>query len=223
MKLANADWTNTLSWDALHPGSLVLEHPNLFLQVVSDLTEQMDGEEGKLIFSTGLDQISLAKDALLIRDLWSVDVNQKKLLNGVLAKLKSLAREEYEVEIQHILSKLNQLMEGILQTSMLPLVWDDTPDVQTIFKVMGLQLENVEDPVERLVDYVRLAQEFLHTKLVVLVGARGFLTYDCASALCEDFRSAELPVLFVDGTVYPLLPGEKRLLIDSDYCELLLP
>ena len=220
MKLAYPEWTTVLEWDALHPGSLVIEHPQTYLSVVSDLTAQEEGE-GALIFSEKGQILSLKKSALLIRDLWSVDVNQKKLLNGVLGELKKLAREEYEADVQKLLFDLSALLTSLAQDTMLPLIWEEQPDIMSLLKAMDVRLESADSPFDRLLDYVDLAQAYLHTKLVVLIGVRTFLTAEEFEALCRDFANRELQVLFVDGTAYPMCANEKRLLIDSDRCEML--
>ncbi len=222
MKFAYPDFVNTLSWDALHPASLVLEYPQNYLQIVADLTAQVDGGEGNVIFSENGELISPAKSALLVRDLWSVDVNQKKLLNGVLHSLKQISQEEYYEETQELLQNMMHLVEQLAQDAMLPLVWEDTPDVSVIFKALGVHLDTAEDPFDRLIDYVRLAQEFLQSKLLILAGVRGYFTQDEVTALCRDLAAAEMPVLFIDSVCYPMIAGEVRLVLDTDYCELLL-
>lgn len=221
MKMAHPDWVSVLEWDVLHPGSLVIEHPQTYLRVVSDLTMQEDGE-GEVVFSEKGEILSLKKSALLIRDLWAVDVNQKKLLNGVFGELKKIAREDYEAEVQTIFMEISALLNGLMQDSMLPLLWDEQPDITALFKAMDVKTESVISPFDRLVDYVNLAQAYLHTKLVILVGVRGFLTMSEFEALCGDFANRGMNVLFIDGTAYPMTANERRLLIDFDRCEMLL-
>ena len=221
MKMGHPELMSVLEWDALHPASFVVEHPASFLRYISDLTLQSEGEEGTFVFSEKGQVLPMQKSVLLIRDLWSVDLNQKKLLNGVLGQLKRIAQEEYYSDVQELLAGMSSLLGNLAQEAMLPLLWEEQPDVSAIFKAMGVQLEQSKEPFDRLLDYVILSQEYLHTKLVLLVGVRGFLTKDAFESLCRDFVSRELPVLFVDGTAYPMIKGEKRLLIDSDHCELL--
>lgn len=123
--------------------------------------------------------------------------------------------------MQIIFMEISSLLKDLMQDSMLPLLWEEQPDITTLFKLMDVRMETAGTPFERLLDYVNLAQAYLHTKLVILVGVRGFLTMDEFEALCRDFMSRALCVLFIDGTAYPMLANEKRLLIDSDRCELL--
>lgn len=221
MKMAHPELVSVLEWDALHPGSLIIEHPQTYLRFVCDLTEQESGGDGEIVFSEKGQILSVQKSVLLIRDLWSVDVNQKKLLNGVFGELKRIAREEYEAEVQALLRGMSSLLSDLSCDSMLPLTWEEQPDITALFKAMDLKSDVAAAPFDRLLDYVNLAQMYLHVKLVALVGVRGFLTEAELEALCRDFAVRELPVLFVDGAEYPIAKGERRLLIDSDQCELL--
>ena len=223
MKLANPQWTNTLQWDCCHPGELCLEAPDDYREVVADLTAQETGEEGTLVFSQEGKICALAKEGLLIRDLWSVDVNQKKLLTGVLKQLTAMVQDEYYTEIAELNCRIGELLEHLTQDSMLPLEWDLPSDALPILKAFGVRLEVSEDPFERLVDYVRLSREFLHIHFLVLIGIRSFLSENACDALCRDLSAAGIAVLFVEPSCRSLPENGNRLVIDEDHCELRYP
>lgn len=222
MKLAASSWVNTLQWDACHPGSLILEDPCLFRQAAEDLAKQELGEDGKLVFSEDGELLSLARDGLLIRDLWAMDLNQKKLLTGVQKQLVKIGQEEYFSEILTLQEQLEQLLQGVMKDSMLPLLWDPPANILPFLKAVSLRLETPEDPFERLIDLVRLSREFLHIRFLVLLGQRAFLTERECCALCRDLANAQVPVLFIDSGVRYRMAGERQLILDLDHCELLL-
>ncbi len=222
MKLANNHWCSTLEWDTTHPGSLILEKPEDYREIVGDLSAQSNGGEGILVFSDQGNLFSLGKEGILVRDLWSVDVNQKKLLAGVCRSLTQLVQEEHYQELFSLLQQCETILSALQQESMLPLEWETPVDISPIFKALGVHLEAADDPFERLVDYIRLCQEFLHSRFAVLVGLRSYLTDREWTALCYDFSACGIPVLFVDPAAGALQENEKRLVIDIDRCELIL-
>ena len=222
MKLASPDWNNTLDWDVHHAGCLVLEDPDEYRQVISDLTQQADNREGKLVISIDGEPCSLAKEGLLIRDLWSVDINQKKILTAVQKQLVEIGQEDYYTDVMELIIKTETLVEKVAEDSMLPLCWECPADLGAFMKVFGVRLETTEEPLDRLLDYVRLAREFLHSRFLILTGIRNFLTDDTCAALQRDFTAFEIPVLFIEHTAWPMLEHEHRLVIDTDHCELLL-
>ena len=223
MKLSNPQWSNTLQWGPCHPGELCLEDPDEYRNIVADLTAQEMGEEGTLVFSREGEICSLAKDGLLIRDLWTVDVNHKKLLSGVMKRLASIVQDEYYPEAIDIFRRIGELLEQLSQDSMLPLEWDIPADSQPIMKAFGLRLENAEDPFERLVDYVRLCREYLHIHFVILIGVRDFLSENAWASLCRDLSAAGVAVLFIEPCSRTRSVGCSRLIIDRDHCELRYP
>ena len=223
MKLANPQWVNTLEWDSCHPGELCLEDPEEYRMVTADLTAQEEGEEGELVFSEDGKICSLQKEGILIRDLWNIDVNQKKLLTGVTKQLSAIAQEEYYGESIKILDRIGSLLEDLIRDAMLPVEWDLPTDLIPVMKAFGVRLESSEDPFERLVDYVRLCREYLHTRFLVLIGVRSFLSQEECCCLCRDLSAAGIPVLFVEPVSRPLPENGSRLLVDRDHCELRYP
>lgn len=223
MKLAHPEWNHTLEWDELHPGSLVLEHPLIYRSVTEDLTGQEAGEEGLVVISEENQICSLHQNGFLVRDLWSVDMNAKKLLNGVYRSLNRMVQEEHYNQLIEMQEQMTALMEALSAESTLPLEWKMPDDSLPIFKALGVMLEEDQDPFGRLVDTVRLSKEYLKTRFLVLIGIRSFLTEEETQAFCRDLAAMSVPVLFVDPIEQKRLEGEHRLVIDADRCELSFP
>ena len=221
MKLASPHWINTLEWDECHPAELILENPDDYMAVINDLSLQNEGQDGQLVFSENNDILSIEKHGLLIRDIWGININQRKLLNAVIRKLNIISQEEHYSEALELVNNMEKFLSSIEQESMLPLVWDNPEDITPILKAMGVQIENAAEPIDRLIDYARLSQEFLNTKLIILVGVREVLSDINFTALCRDFISSGLNLLLIEPVAKPILKIEKRLVIDSDHCELL--
>lgn len=222
MKLAHPDLMEILEWDSPWPASLIIESPQLFLRTVGELTEQCEGGEGNFVCSIGQKDLEFHKKAMIIRDLWSVDVNQKKLMNGILQQLKSIALEEFYEETHELLQRLALWVTDLTQASMLDFDWEPEPDVTALLKAVDLKIEVSDDPFHRLLDYICLCQEFLHTQLVILVSLRSYLSEEEAAAFCREIGARGLHVLFIEAQQCQRIPGEKQLLVDRDLCELLL-
>lgn len=223
MKLAHPQWVNTLEWDSMHPASLILENPDLYRSVVQDLSMQAEGSEGELVFSENSIPCSIAKEGILVRDIWSIDLNQKKLLSGVYRRLTHLAQEEYYTQLCQVIHQGTLLVEELERDSMLSLSWEPPADMGALLKAYGVRLDCSEDPFERLLEYAQLAKEFLGIHFLVLVGVRSFLTDEACTALCRELACYELSVLWVEPACRELLNHEVRLIIDKDLCELRFP
>lgn len=223
MKLAHPDWNHTLEWDSLHPGSLVLEHPLLYRAVTEDLVRQERGEEGVVVLSEGSHLCTLHHEGILVRDLWSVDVNAKKLLHGVYRCLNQLLQEEHYDQLLEMQSQMTALLEKVSEETMLPLEWELPEDAMPMLKAYGVSLEEEEDLLGRLVDMVRLSKEYLKSRFLILIGVRSFWTEAETEAFCRDLAAMAVPVLFLDPVEQKRMEGERRLVIDADQCELSFP
>lgn len=134
-----------------------------------------------------------------------------------------IGQEEYYPQVFDILGRCDVMLNQLSQDSMLPLEWDTPADIAPLLKAFGVRLDSAEEPVDRLLDYVHLAQEFLHIHFLVVVGVRNYLADEECDAVCHELASADMAVLFVDHDSRPLMKHEKRLIIDADHCELLFP
>lgn len=57
-------------------------------------------------------------------------------------------------------------------------------------------------------------------KLFVFVNARSYFAQEELAAFVTAARARKHRLLLLDGRPYPLLPGERRVLLDEDLCEL---
>ena len=180
---------------------------------MGDLSAQDADEDGNILFSQKGELLSLAKNGLLIRVLWTTDLNQKKILAGVQKQLEKLGHEECSSKFYSLVQALNTLFENLLQASILPLQWHTPENLRPFFKATSMRVETPEAPFERLVDLVRLSREFSNTQFLVLVGVRGYLSPAECDFLCRDLSAAGVPALFLDPFCRYRLPQEKQLFV----------
>ena len=67
--------------------TLVLEQPALFTDFLRNLMAQIDGMEGELILSEGDQQLSVAKNVVLISNPLMVDSNERRVLTKLYKEL----------------------------------------------------------------------------------------------------------------------------------------
>ena len=74
--------------------------------------------------------------------------------------------------------------------------------------------------VERLFAYMDLVRRFEGEKLFLLVNLRSFVSNEDMELFMQTVVAHGLQVLLVDNQAYPLLPLERRRIIDMDLCEI---
>ena len=74
--------------------------------------------------------------------------------------------------------------------------------------------------VERLFAYMDLVRRFEGEKLFLLVNLRSFVSNEDMELFMQTVVAHGFQVLLVDNQAYPLLPLERRRIIDMDLCEI---
>lgn len=222
MKLAHFRWNNCLSWNLGEVGCLVLENPALFTSVIADITNQTEGYEGDVILSEENETINLAKLCLCVRDVFAMDLNNRRINNAILTQLKENAITDFILETKKVQSDLINLMENLVQTVRYPLEFDKELDVYTIVKLANIKCAKAGNLLEQILDFSLATQEFLQIKLMVFVGLKAYLSQSELLKLYDDWRFANIQVLLIEPYQRDILPNEKTLIIDNDLCEILL-
>lgn len=221
MKLAFPDIRNVIEiTDGLVP-SLVVESPSLLWRFLQDLQQQLQGKEGRAVLSIDNTPVSIQKSMELLIDFMSFDSDTKRLLPKLLRTLESKAQQgDYLYETHQILAQIEIFLDKLAYEADLELVYEKF-SLASLLKAIGirpaLEYNTLE---ERLFAYMELVNHMDGEKLFVLVNLRCFLPDEAMDALLHTVVAHDIKALLVDGHAYPLLPLEKRLLIDRDLCEL---
>ncbi len=221
MKIVHPELTAPLEWNIYHPAHLVVEDPKIYLRFLCELSAQSQGDEGCFVLSEKNETVSLDKDAVLIRDPLSIDLNQRKIMSAVTAKLRGIAKEELFIETQILQTQIQEYTQRLFDMITQPLYCDEQIEFSAILKASGMHMENAEHPIERILDYVQAAQEFLHIKLVILTGIRSLFTDEIYMQFCKEIAARKLHILFLESSFKKRIFEERVLIVDSDHCELL--
>jgi len=97
----------------------------------------------------------------------------------------------------------------------------DKLSLNNLLKSVGMRvIIDYNKLVERLFAYMDLVRRFEGEKLFLLVNLRSFVSLEDMELFMQTVVAHGLRVLLVDNQAYPLLPLEKRHIIDSDLCEI---
>ena len=94
MKLIHFGLSGTLLDDGIDFAEWIIESPESFSGYVLELSTQIDGNEGQFVLSDKNKELDLAKKAELIFNPFTVDINERKILNKLYMELSDLSKEE---------------------------------------------------------------------------------------------------------------------------------
>ena len=225
MKIAHSMLEKPIEFEENVVNVLVVENPKMFSTVISDFYKQIENnEEGSFVLSEDSKILSMQKCLNIILEPFTVDLNQKKVINKLYSKLKekSVESEMYK-ETTELQSNIFTYIEKISDTVEYPLVYDSSGiDFQDIFKMVDLKLEsNHESLPEKLLDYMTAVHEFLGISYFITVNLKSFLTFEDLEELYKGIQYKKLNLFLLENKTQEKNSSvEKLYILDSDLCSI---
>ena len=133
---------------------------------------------------------------------------------------KTANDETYYQRTHRLMAELENYLNDLSMELDVELAYDKL-SLNTLLKSVGMRvIIDYNKLVERLFAYMDLVRRFEGEKLFLLVNLRGFVSLEDMELFMQTVVAHGLRVLLVDNQAYPLLPLEKRRIIDSDLCEI---
>ncbi|MCR6546740.1 type II-A CRISPR-associated protein Csn2 [Dehalobacterium formicoaceticum] len=223
MKLAHPLLERPIVFEENKINVLVIENQKAFSEIVWELMEQINDGEGQFVLSSDLTHLELQKYMDLVIDLFSLDFNQKRIINKVYSKLKMIAVEsEYYVDSTGLISEIMRYLEKILQEIHYPLEYNQEMDIGAIFKFADVKIgTDYETIIEKTIDYLTLLQEFIGIKLFVFINLKCYLSDQDLEQLYQFVIYNKYDILLLENTMREKrFQQEKIRIIDGDLCEI---
>ena len=168
-----------------------------------------------IIFSINNEEVDLEKYGMIIFNPFQIDLNEKKFLNLVYKKLEKSIRDEERRFIADIEKSSLCLFEKLALVSDIPIDYNDTFDFNRFFSAFDVKIMEPEDYLDKIVRYIRLSCEILHTKLFVSFGLLALLDKAEIDLLNKELNQYDVSLLDV---FYNEKSNIETLYIDTDWC-----
>ena len=200
--------------------TVVVENIPFFRRIVSDIIDQINGFPGNLVLSKENVPIEMSKNAEIITDLLSFNLNTKNLLAKVTTALEREAHAAENIYRQNeILTKLESFIDDISFGFRCDLKLKRL-GIGQLIKSVGIEIcDKYDNLLERIIDYIELIREFDRNKLFFIVNLRSFFTDDETSSFIDTVCRQGYDVIMLESFSHAKLENEKRLTIDTDLCE----
>lgn len=200
---------------------LIVENPNEFYAMVSDLIGQFDGVEGTFAFSRNGQSIDAAKCGEIISSLFHFDLNDKKNLTLLQKRLEKIAFGE-KLSLFNELSAKTMVFLGEL-AFFVPFSLDySEPQPIDYLKASGVKLEkNYESLEEKIICYLNALIELKNCEFFIFVNLKSVLNDEKLLQVYEHCQREQVGLLLIENGKYrPLLPLEKAVIVTEDLCEI---
>lgn len=217
MKLINDRLPIDLEWEENEFLTLVVEDSKLMSILACDFIKTID--ENNWIISENGKMVDFAKVDVIFNP-FSVSLNQRKLLN----KLYEIS--EFNIKSSSLLFEWNTLQENIIEfvenlkdNFDYDLQYTNKVDIKDVLKLTELKFNESGTIIEKLLDYLVLANDILKVKLFVFFNLKTYLNLDEINYIFEQAQYHKFNILFIERfDVFEKIEGEKIVVIDVDKC-----
>lgn len=222
MKLVHRDLERQIILEDQKCCEWIIESPELFSKYVRELYIQSEGGEGAFVLSENDRELGIEKNVEVIINPFSVNVNDKKLLNKVYSKLKETALDEtMYLRTQELLAGLQGYISELEQYDSYFLTTDMEMDIVAIFKAMGVRVESGSDNfLQNIDEYIKLVAGLLRKKVIVFVNLGSYISNGQMEQLAKTAVYNEVSLLLIENQQRSFSKAFRRYIIDEDKCEI---
>lgn len=219
MKIANAKYQLEIEFVENTTNVLVIENPTVMEEIVHELQQQSDGEEGNFVLSEKNKIFKMEKELMLIINPFSLDFNDKKIINKLYLELLQYGNEllNKKEEINQLSVKL--LDEIIDKSQYNNISFDLEIEWKEFFKLYGLKIdESYETLLEKLIEYIKILSDLCGIHLVCFVNIKNYLQDKEVNELYEIAYYKKVDLLLIESSDTRNLDNEHTFIIDRDRC-----
>ena len=223
MKLVYQDFSRPIFEEKDNFVELIIESPECFGAYISELTEQCKGQEGRYVLSDKEKEVDLAKNVEIIFDIFSLEINEKRILNKLYSEMNELAKsEEFFVQTQEVIQGIQKYLLDLEYATDYILTFEQEIEIPALFKAAGLRHEEIEENYfERIIRYIKIVVSILNIRVLVFVNLRSYLTDEQIQELMKEALRQQIYIVLVENFQKNCIEGGKRYIIDKDMCEIL--
>jgi CRISPR-associated protein Csn2 len=195
-----------------------IENPLMFRRFAENLWNQANGVEGEIFLTKGEKPLRLNKEGSVIFNPYSLDVNERKIINHMYAEMQEIADMNFYTQQSDINSAVVSLLDEIGAHLPYPLDYSLNLDLQQLLKIYGVKIEiHNTELIDRVVNYIRLSHQILG--MVIFVNFRAYFTQEEISGLREMIQYEQIAVLMIENNVnLEHTKNEKWWVVDKDLC-----
>ena len=218
--LAHYELNSPIEFEEGHFNVLVIENPSYMSKMIKELLSQSDGGDGNFELFENNTPISISENVSVIIDPFSINLNERDILNKLYVTMKKDALDEdLYMSTNKFLSDIENNIKLIIERQPI-LLETDIPDLIGLFKFLSVHFMVSESLLEKICDYVDISSKYRKTKLFVFVNLKSFLNMSEMIQLYAHLNYHKMNILLIENQQSPSFEGEAVRIIDANLCEI---
>ena len=221
MILKCPDFSNELEWKENKICELIIEHPQTFRNIVKDLYFHADDGTGISLTEKG-EAIKFADQVDVIINPVKLDFGNRKVVTNLFKILvETSLSENYYLKTNDLKTKIVRYLDSVIDSRDFRFeVEADDFSLDKIAKAINFHVvEDEDDFIELLTNYLEMMRELAKTKLFVFVALRSFITTEELERLNQNVLNRDINILLLEDQTRDKITDIPRLTIDEDLCE----
>lgn len=222
IKIAHVHLETSLVLSDGHVQLLIVENPNEFYSMVSDILSLFDGEEGRFVFSRNGQKIDPSKYGAIVSSPFHFDLNDKKIISLLQKKLEEIAFTEKLLLFNELSAKTMEFLGEL--AFFVPFALDySEPQPIDYLKAAGVKFEkNYGSLEEKIICYINTLIELKKSDFFVFVNLKSVLSDEKLLQVYAHCQREQVGLLLIENCKQrALLSEEKAVIITEDLCEIL--
>ena len=218
MKIVFPILTTPIMLSEEYVSTIVFENQNALFQFVTELHQQLNKQDGNIIFSEKEERVDISKKVELISHFVPFDCNKKSLITKLQQRLKDASNESLYVETNELLSSVQKYLYKLTDLFNINILVDDI-DAGILIKAVNVHFSSEYDTLsEALYDYCVNVINLEGNKLFVFLNLRCLISDEEFALFAKTLIDHKVSTLFLENTDRKTMDVERKTIIDNDLC-----
>ncbi len=200
--------------------SLIVENPRCFAEMVRDIYNQAQGGDGEFLLSERDKVVKIDKNMEVVVNPFGIDFNDRKILNRLYDKLKTVSMEFDEL-LSDVDSAAVRFLDAI--TEQIPynnIGFDLHIDIAGLLKLYHVQIDSnsCSNLTELLCEYIKVISSLTGVTVLCLVDLKKYVSQSEMEMICKQANYNKISIIFIQASEDYKVENEKTYILDKDLC-----
>ena len=224
MKIINKNWQRKIEIEENTIYTLVFENIRYYRENIIELINQHKGNEGSFIISNNSKEIEFAKDSHIITDIFSIDINSKKVLTKIYSSLLKLVVEDV-YRYNELSTNIKVYFEKLIFDNSLEIEQGEEIDMSSLLKLGDFKIHvDNDDILEKFIKFLKVLTELCNCKIIFVVGLHNVFTIDEIKEVYKEVCLNKINIINIEYEQFENISSENYreivYIFDKDNCEI---
>ena len=224
MKIINKNWQRKMEIEDNIIYTVVFENKKYYRENIIELINQHKGLNGSYILSRDNKEIPFEKNSYIIKDIFNIDINSKKVLTKI---YNSLLKEIIEdiTSFNELSTNIRLYFEKLIFNSSLEIEQGEEIDMPSLLKIgdFKIHVEN-DDILEKFIKFLKVLTELCGCKIIFIIGLHSVFTLDEIKEIYKELCLNKINIINIEYQQFKNISNENYkeivYIFDRDNCEI---